>query len=200
MADITISRQLGSLGWETARLLQAHLGYRLVGRDLINAAAQRASAPEVALAMIDEFKLLGVKPKETDIQAYLAGVQAVMHELAEQGKTIIVGRAGQIILAGRSDILHVRMIAPVTLRASRLAQRLGIPLAAARAQIDASDRFHQQYFKHYYRIPWDGPGLYDLVINTEKLAPDDAAEIICAALGRCACPCSSPQSPSGDAA
>lgn len=187
MTVITLSRQLGSLGFETAKLLAPRLGYRLVWRDLINQAAQRAGAPEVALAMIDELNLLGLKPSPDDILAYLKAVKVVMLELAEAGNVIIVGRAGQILLADNAGTLHIRMVAPVNLRVDRVARRLGISPEAARAQIDASDRYHQQYFKRFYKIPWDGPGLYDLIINTAKMTPTDAADIICAAVGKCEC-------------
>jgi cytidylate kinase len=184
---MTLSRQLGSLGHETAVLVAQRTGLRLVDRELINQAAQRAGAPEVALAMIDELNLLGLKPTPSEIQAYLAAVKVVIEELAGADNIIIVGRAGQILLANRPNALHVRITAPVPLRIDRLAQRLGISAEAARAQVNASDRYHQNYFKRYYRMPWDGPGLYDLVINTAKLTPEDSADIICAALGKCSC-------------
>ena len=187
MAVITFSRQLGSLGYETAKLVARRTGYRLVVRELINQAARRAGAPEVALAMIDEFNLLGVKPSPDEILAYLKAVELVMKELAQAGDVIIVGRAGQILLAKWPGVLHVRIIAPVELRIERLARRLNIPLQAARAQVDASDRYHQNYFKRFYDTRWDDPSHYDLVLNTAKLGPEDAAEIICSALGKCTC-------------
>ncbi len=187
MAVITLSRQLGSLGFETAKLLSERLGYRLVYRELINQAARRAGAPDVALAMIDELNLLGLKPSPEDLKIYLQTIKAVMWELAEAGDVIIVGRAGQIVLAERPETLHVRVIAPVQTRVARLADRLGISLEAARAQVDASDRYHQQFFKRFYKVPWDGPGLYDLVINTAKFSPEDAAAMVCSALNKCGC-------------
>lgn len=201
MAVITFSRQLGSLGYETARLLVQRTGYRLVVRELINQAARRAGAPEVALAMIDELNLLGVKPSPDELLAYLKAVEVVMKELAQAGNVIIVGRAGQIILADWPGVLHVRVIAPVELRAERLAQRLGIPFQAARAQVDASDRYHQNYFKRFYNTRWDDPNHYDLVLNTAKLSPEDAAEIICSVLGKCTCHATTDISfPAGDPA
>ena len=199
MAVVTLSRQLGSLGFETAQLVAQRTGFRLVWRELINQAARRAGAPEVALAVIDELNLLGLKPSPEDMQAYLNAVRTVMEELANEGDVIIVGRAGQIILANHPRTLHVRVTAPVSVRVERLAQRQGISLKAARAQVDASDRYHQSYFKRYYKLPWDGPGLYDLVINTAKLNMEDAAEIICIALGKCAARSAPPVSSAGDA-
>lgn len=186
MAVVTLSRQLGSLGYETAEMLALRTGYRLVGRELINQAAKRAGAPDVALAMIDELNLLGLKPAPEDIRAYLIAVKTVMNELAAVGDVIIVGRAGQVILADWPGVLHLRMVAPLPVRVHRLASRQGITHAAAQAQAETSDRYHKQYFKNFYRINWDSPDYYDLVINTAKLTAENAAEMICLLLGKCA--------------
>ncbi len=187
MNVVTLSRQLGSQGFEIAELVAKHTGFQLVSRELINQAARRAGAPEVALAMIDELNLLGLRPSAADTQAYLQAVKLVMQELADAGNVILMGRAGQIVLAEHPQAVHVRVIAPVPLRVERLARRFSISLEAARAQVDASDRYHQNFFKRYYKLPWDGPGLYDLIINTAKLAPQDAADVVCTVLGKCAC-------------
>jgi hypothetical protein len=144
MAVVTLSRQLGSLGYETAEMLALRTGYRLVGRELINQAAKRAGAPDVALAMIDELNLLGLKPAPEDIQAYLIAVKTVMDELAAAGDVIIVGRAGQVILANWPGVLHLRMIA--LRRSGFTGWPPGITHAAA-AQAQTSDRHHKQYFK-----------------------------------------------------
>jgi cytidylate kinase len=186
MAVVTISRLLGSLGYETAEMLAMRTGYRLVGRELINQAAKRAGAPDVALAMIDELNLLGLKPAPEDMQSYLTAVKTVMEELAAVGDVVIVGRAGQIILAHWPGVLHLRMIAPLAVRVQRLAQRQGITPAAARAQAETSDRYHKKYFKHFYHSNWDAPEHYDLVINTAKLTAANATDLVCILLGKCA--------------
>lgn len=180
--SITISRQMGSLGCEIARKTADLLGYRTVWQDLINQAAIRAGAPEVALATIDEFGLLGVSPSPRARKAYQQAVRQVMEELAASGNVVIVGRAGQAILAGRTDVLHVRVIAPPSLRAERIAQRKGIPLDGAQAQVEASDRYRQHYLRRFYHVRWDNPELYDLVINTGRVSPAAAADLIRQAL------------------
>ena len=58
MPAITISRQLGSLGYQIALSVVDTLGYKLVWRELINKAARRTGTPEVALAAIDELGIL----------------------------------------------------------------------------------------------------------------------------------------------
>jgi cytidylate kinase len=181
---VTISRQLGSLGHDVAQALAIRLGYRLVGRELINQAALRAGAPEAGLAMIDDLGLLGLRPSPQACLAYRHAVRQVLEELAEQGRVIIVGRAGQVILRLAPRTLHVRIIAPLQLRASRVASRERISVDSALARIEASDRARRNYLKRCYHINWNDPELYDLVINTEHVAVDTAACLVCQALPR----------------
>jgi cytidylate kinase len=182
MAVITISRQLGSMGREVARLVADRLGYRLVWRDLINQAARRAGAPETALAAIDELGLLGLSLSREAGEAYCQAVRQVMEELATGGNVVILGRAGQVILRSQPDTLHVRLIAPAHLRAERIAQYHEISLEGAMAQIEASDRHRRNYLKRFYHVRWDDPELYDLVVNTGRVTPEVAADVICQAL------------------
>src|SRR5512133_2201212 len=182
MSAITISRQMGSLGFQVAREAAAALGFRVVWREVINQAAIRAGVPEVALATIDELGLLGIHPSGEALQAYLESVRQLMEDLAAQGRVVIVGRAGQALLRGRPDVLHVRIVAPAGLRAERVSASRQISLEAAQLQIEASDRARQKYLRQNYAIRWDDPELYDLVINTERLSTSAAAALICAAL------------------
>ncbi len=182
MAVITISRQLGSMGREVARLVADRLGYRLVWRDLINQAARQAGAPEVALAAIDELGLLGLRPSRAASEAYCQAVQQVMEELVTAGNVVILGRAGQVILRDQPDTVHIRLIAPTPVRAARIAQSHNISIEGALAQIEASDRSRRNYLKRFYHVHWDDPELYDLVINTSRTTSDMAATLICQTL------------------
>lgn len=181
MAVITISRQMGSLGFEIGNLVSDRLGYRIVWRELINEAAQRSGAPDVALAVIDELGLLGVTPSAKNSMAYLEAVRSVVLELAGKGNVVLIGRAGQRILADFPGALHVRLIAPVDLRIQRIAKQQDIPVEAARAQIEASDQHRRQYLKRYYQADWEDPSLYDLMINTGRISSTAACEMICIA-------------------
>ena len=185
MAVITISRQSGSGGEEVARQVAGWLGYRLVERELINQAAVRAGAPEVALAMIDELNLFGLSLTGEECQAYLAAVKTVMLELAAAGNVVILGRAGQVILAGDPQTLHVLILAPVELRTGRVAAQRAISGRAALAQIKAADRHRRIYLKRFYDIQWDNPEQYDLVINTARITSEAAAELICRTVEQC---------------
>jgi cytidylate kinase len=179
MAVITISRQMGSLGSEVAFMAADQLGYRLIWRELINKAAQRAGAPEAALAAIDELGLLGVSPSRQANQAYGQAVEQIMHELAQEGNVVILGRAGQIILQNWPDTLHVRIMAPFELRVERIAYKLGISVECAQAQVEASDRYRASYMRRFYHVQWNDPSLYHIIINTGYLPSSFAADLIC---------------------
>ena len=82
----------------------------------------------------------------------------------------------------RPDVLHVRTVAPFELREARIAERYHISLAAARAQIKASDRQRRIFLKRFYNIDGNDPLLYDLVINTDHMTAEAACNLICSAL------------------
>jgi cytidylate kinase len=188
MQVITISRQLGSLGQSIGRICARELGYRFVYREAINQAALRCGAPEMALAVIDDLGLLDVKPSRQARKAYQTAVAQVMRELAEDGRVVIVGRAGQVILHARADTLHVRIVAPVALRAERIAAARSISIEAAREQIAASDRARRDYLLYNYHARWNDPDWYDLIINTAGYSSADAAALICTAATRSSLP------------
>jgi cytidylate kinase len=182
MAVITISRQMGSLGCQVAEEIARCLKYRVVWREVINEAASRAGVPEVALATIDELDILGLRPSAEAREAYHQAVLDIMQELANEGNVVIVGRAGQVILRDKPDVLHVRVYAPLDLRVERVAQQYAVSLEAARAQVMASDQARTRYLKRYYKSHWDDPDLYDVMINTAYLSAEKAARVVCKAL------------------
>jgi cytidylate kinase len=185
MPTITISRQLGSQGDEVAQAVGERLNFRVICRDLVNQAAIRCGAPEMALAVIDDLGLLKIRPSLRARQAFLRAMDQVVRELAAEGNVVILGRAGQVILRNSPDVLHVKVIAPASLRAERVAALHQISLEAARAQVESSDRARQNYLKRYYRARWDDPELYDLIVNTARLQPVEAACLIGRALDQC---------------
>jgi cytidylate kinase len=175
---ITISRQHGSGGSTFAQTLSKNCGFKLVWREVINKAAIQIGAPDVALAMIDELGLLGLCPDEKTCQAYIDAINSVMHEYADKGKTIIVGRASQVILKDFKGALHLRIIASEETRVSNLVRRKKINVNSAKAQIEESDRYRRNYLERFYHIDWNNPALYDLTINMDRLTIQQAVNIV----------------------
>jgi cytidylate kinase len=115
-------------------------------------------------------------------RAYQETLRHVVQAAANEGHAVIVGRGGQVILADRRDVLHVRVVAPLSLRVAYVARREGLDEAAARTRVQTKERARTRYMQTLYHCNHEDPHLYDLVVNTGVLSLDSAVELICRAL------------------
>jgi cytidylate kinase len=111
-------------------------------------------------------------------ERYLAVTQYLLRHLARRGNVIVMGRGGQLVLAGHKKALHLRVIAPFGIRVKRVSRCQGISEDEAKRLIRRRDQACARYFKHFYRRDWSDPLLYDLVINTERLSLSSAGAMV----------------------
>ena len=112
-------------------------------------------------------------------------IQATIQEIASDGRAVIVAHAASMTLATRTDVVRVLVTASAETRARRLVAAQGIALEAAAAVVATSDRSRRDYFRRFHDIAQELPTHYDVVVNTDVLAPEQAAEVIvCAARAR----------------
>jgi cytidylate kinase len=211
MHAVTLSRQYGSGGGEIAARLAQRLHWQLIDHDLVTqVAAELGISPQAARAhdehaegfvgrLVSRMRTVptvvpgpaaGVLPQVAvpleaagpDDSVYQETLRRIVESAADHGRAVIVGRAGQVLLAARRDVLHVRIVAPFPARLAYVAQREGLDAAGAQARIQVKDRDRSQYLQRQYHQQVDDPLLYDLVINTGVLALDQAVELIMAAL------------------
>jgi cytidylate kinase len=102
----------------------------------------------------------------------------VIEEMAATPPLIIVGHGAQCILAGRPDVLHVRVIAPVRVRLSRVMQRLDVDPAFASTLLRRADHDRQAYVQRYFHRDLAEDLLYDLRINTGRLSIEESATLV----------------------
>lgn len=178
MGAITISRQMSSQGDALAAQVARRLGWRHVGRELINQAAVGAGVPDVALAEIDELGIFGLRPSPAAWQAYHHQVQQIIRTLAAEGQVVIVGRGGQMVLQDCPDVLHVRVVAPFDQRVARLQETRHLPVAAAEAIIEKSMEARARYIIQSYDVVLDDPSLYHLILNTGLLGLPQAVDLV----------------------
>lgn len=181
MTIVTLSREMGSRGDDIARVVAERLGLRLVGREMINRAAQDAGAGEVALAELDELGLLGVKPSAASLKRYREKIVEIIEMQAAEGNVLLLGRGSQVVLGRRRDVLHVRITAPRELRQEVVQDRCKVSAEVAAARIAASDAARAGYHKRHFGVRWDDEALYDVILNMARLTVPAAVEIVCAA-------------------
>jgi cytidylate kinase len=182
------------------------LGFRLIDEDIVTRAAVEAGVDAGVVADVERRKSLVVRLVEgfgsaglgagyvvpgADIVAQgepasdeLRGmIRSVIEGTAATGSAVIVAHAASLALAEREDVLRVLMTAPPQTRERRLAATLGVNQKEAARAVKRSDAARGDYIKRFYGISAELPTHYDLVINTDKLAPEHAARLIVQAAG-----------------
>jgi CMP/dCMP kinase len=215
MAVITISRTFASGGDEIARSIGHALGYPLFDKNLVIKAARDAgfTGKEITDLSEDTYKarsfierLFGRAPMipymgmwPDDLVALYALEEQMLSEedtlkLVEEairyahqkGNIVILGRGGQILLKDQPDVFHVRIVAPLESRVSRLCQQTEQyekplqedPADWARKLIQERDAASAEYIKYFYQADWADPLLYHLVLNTGKVNIEQAVQLI----------------------
>jgi len=121
------------------------------------------------------------KKKESNVfdrDKQLELFQSVIESVWERGNAVIIGRKANVILANKPDTLRVRVIAPLGKRLRRITEVEQIPEEEVLGLINEIDGHRERYAKQYYGVDWDDPGLYDVVINRDKLTIEDSAYLI----------------------
>jgi len=111
-------------------------------------------------------------------------IRVAIHEVSKSGKAVIAAHAASVALAGKPGVLRVLVTAPNPKRRERIARDRGLSASEADEAIAKGDRARRDYLQTFYAIDEEAPTHYDLVVNTEVLTPDDAAELIVAAASR----------------
>ena len=108
----------------------------------------------------------------------LSLIRDAVRDAAERGSVVLVAHAACYACADRPEVLRVCITAPLSARASRVASALGISEKEAARSLRRSDAGRASYLKRVYGVGGESPADYDIVINTERLAPDAAAGVI----------------------
>ena len=114
---------------------------------------------------------------------YLDLVTSVISDYAAKGQAMIVGRGGQMILRQQPNVIHAQVIARFETRVFNVIQREGVKWREAAHRVRLSDEQRAGYMRRFYNADWLDSNLYDLVINTDHIGEDVAADMIVQAAG-----------------
>jgi hypothetical protein len=110
-------------------------------------------------------------------------IRAAIEETAERGNTVIVAHAASHALASRPDVLRILVTASHPVRCARVAEERQLSEKDAAREVDSSDAARADYLKRFYGAKNELPTQYDLVVNTDRLSPEEAAALVVAAAG-----------------
>lgn len=102
--------------------------------------------------------------------------------LSRMGHCIIVGRGGNKITQGFSNVLQVRLVGTLEKRIQQMVALKHISRKEAASYIKKEDAARKRYMKQHFHCDIDDPLLYDLVINTDHCCDEQVVEILIAAI------------------
>jgi cytidylate kinase len=196
---VTISREAGSGGHSLAEKLaqvlqkeEAHPGqtWTVFDRNLVERVLQDHNMParlekfmpedhvsEVA-DMMDE--LFGLHPASWEL---VRKTSETILNLAAVGNVILLGRGANVITRRMEHVFHVRLVGSLEKRVKRLQELNHLNYHAALQLAEREDLARQRYLKQFFSKDIKDPLLYDLVINTDRVSLDAAAQMVLLALG-----------------
>jgi cytidylate kinase len=118
-------------------------------------------------------------PSDSDLQVL---IKQVLASIAEEGSVVIVSHAASFALTGEG-VLRVMVTASAETRARRLLATKNVDSRAAVRLVKQEDAGRADYLKRFYAIERELPTHFDLVVNTDVLTSERAAEVVVAATG-----------------
>ena len=206
MTVITLSRQLESGGDEVARLLCERLGYQRFDKLAMAQLGQEMGLATGAIQGAVDFKPAAKGLLERWFGNYedpmtgdpnsltfghrndslqdltIANLMDIINAGYKKGNVVIVGRGGMAALQDKPDVLHVRIMAPMELRVKRLMEHESLVREDAQKRIRERDLSDVGWIKRYFGLDSHEPSLFDLIINTAKYTPAEAADLVLQAL------------------
>jgi cytidylate kinase len=196
---VCLSQTTGSGGEEVGRLVAERLGYLYVDEDIVAKAAARGGVEPRDVADEERRKSFARRMLETlgeGSEAWqLAGgvpvavegldsgdIRALIRETvvqtAARGKVVIVSHAASYAVEPSAEKLRVLVTASPASRSQRVAASEQVDQKRADGVIKESDAARRDYLKRFYDVDRESPTDYDLVLNTDVISSERAADLI----------------------
>jgi cytidylate kinase len=183
--NVCISREAGAGAGAIARMVGKRLGWKVYDEELIEAIAHRMEVSldevrtldELAPSVVQDWLLPLREEYYAPQEAYLDHLAKLIEAIGRAGESILVGRGANFMLP-RNTTLTVRVIAPLKVRAIRLAERMGVTVRTARRAARDLDRRRLHFDRTMHRAHSSDPHNYDLVLDSNSLGLEIAAEIL----------------------
>jgi len=199
---ICISASDGAGGEEIAPLVARRLGLQLVDEQIVAWAAEQAGVTAEAVADVERRRslierLLDHLPQTAAGASAFTGyvpldsaepgpagdelrglIRSAIEEIADRGSAVIASHAASLALSNRYDLLRVLITGSEEERRARFGKARGLSEREAEKLVARGDANRANYFKRFYGVGAELPTHYDLVLNTDRLSPEEAADIV----------------------
>jgi cytidylate kinase len=198
---VCISHAAGAGGEEVGRLVAERLGFLYVNEEIVARAAAKGGVDAADVADEERRKSLAARAlnaiaqgggeawalgavgplssrEELDSDDIRSLIRETIEQTAARGKAVIVAHAASYAIGHRDGVLRVLVTASPETRAIRVAEAEGLDQAGAARAVKESDGGRADYLKRFYDVREESPTHYDVVLNTDALTVEQAAELI----------------------
>jgi cytidylate kinase len=192
---VCISHATGAGGEEVGRLVAERLGFLYVDDDIVARAAARGGISPADVAdeerrksfvsrLLDALAEGGSEVGGSVVVQGLDGddVRALIRETIERtaagGNAVIVAHAASYVVEPGDEALRILVTASPSTRADRLGASEALDRTRAARAVKDSDAGRRDYLKRFYQVDEELPTHYDLVVNTDVLSVEQAADLV----------------------
>jgi len=194
MPYVTISRESGAYGNTIAYMLAEYMQKRerrqdafwaVFDKELMKKVMDENKFPEGYKKYLDESavpaiqdivgEILGVHPPH---ETLVRKISETIFHLAWLGNVILVGQGANIITQRLPRGVHVRLVASLENRVKHMQDIMDISEKEARDYVIKEDRNRHEYIKRYFHKDINDVSLYDIIINLDTVALEDAVRAI----------------------
>lgn len=176
MPVITISRQMCSYGDDIAQALSRKLDWELITRKDLFVHFPNISSNPYDFEMLSQSAKYYLKPTNEG-GTYLNRLADELEGFLESNPAVLVGFGSQVMLAGRQDAIHIRIVASKNVRIARAKKQYHVSDVEAEQILETADKRHKRFVATVYGADLTDAALYHLTLNTDHLSVD---ECVCA--------------------
>ena len=171
MTVIAMTQEMASLGKDVALGVCEALGLQQVRHEVGDVVAGRMSVKKSLIRRIREGKAGKIEKWAADEKTISIFTAEEVFDLAVKGNVLIRGWGATLLLRSVPHIPCVRVCAPLELRVKRLMERLETDdEELSRREIEVDDAARAARMGEHFNVAWGDPTLYDLTLNTERVA------------------------------
>lgn len=184
---ITVSTAHASGAKEIIKKVADQLGYQILDREIMDGIYQSMPVQKRIIDALDkgDRTLLPSMPEQIftkhyiDDTSYLKTLTRIVRFISLLGPVIFIGRGTAFILEG-TGALNIRIVADFADRVERLRKTAenGCAPGTIEKMIEEEDLVRRRFIKMYFNRDIDDPTAYHLVINTSRISPTVAKDLI----------------------
>ncbi|MFM9967151.1 MAG: cytidylate kinase family protein [Burkholderiales bacterium] len=178
MALVAMTREMGSLGMEVARILESELHVPLVYHEIIDHLADKMRLRKSHVIRLLEGRASlfeKLTADKTSLSIFTAGE---ILDTASKG-AVLRGWGASHLLRPVTHAIRVRVCAPMEVRVERMQERVQSgDRETIVGEIKSNDESQAAIAKRHFGVDWMQPENYDLCLNTERMSVEQCAETI----------------------